>query len=464
MNVELRAHNRFGLGAPAGRRGSIADPRGFVRAQLDEYRRSSDRGAADSTPTTLAGAGNAYRRLRMAQRARDQEEVVAARRAVQLELNDEIQLALGARLTTTTPFVERLVAFWSNHLCVSTTKPQVRGFAGHYERAVVRPHVLGRFEDMVVASAKHPAMLFYLDNLQSIGPGSLVGRRTARRGNARGLNENYARELLELHTLGVDGGYDQDDVEQLARIFTGWSVAGVGPGAAADVEVGFEFRAPVHEPGAKSVLGKRYREAGVKEGESVIRDLCRHPSTARFVATKLVRHFVADAPPERAVASIERAWRDSDGDLSAVSEALIDLDEAWDPDTQKLRTPQDWLVAVLRAVRVEEATPQLAQALRQLRHTVWAPPSPKGYGDLRTDWDDPDSLMNRAELARRLGRRGTGPGSGTGRGSGRLDPQLLLDVVDVPPNDVLRSILADASISVDERVALAFGGPAFQWR
>ena len=225
-------------------------------------------------------------------------------------------------------------------------KVLVAPLAGSYEREAIRPHVLGRFEDMVLASAKHPAMLVYLDNFQSIGPasrGAALGGRG--QGQRRGLNENYARELLELHTLGVDGGYTQQDVQELAKILTGWTVGGLGAGAgAADGaraaarrsmagqpdhgRIGFAFQEVLHEPGAKTVLGARYGEAGVEEGERAIRALCRHPSTARFVATKLVTHFVSDEPPAAAVDRIARVFRDTDGDLRAVSAALVDLPEA----------------------------------------------------------------------------------------------------------------------------------------
>jgi uncharacterized protein (DUF1800 family) len=363
---------------------------------------------------------------------------------------------LSARVASDTPFVERLVAFWSNHLCVSVAASrQVAALAGHYERTVIRPHVLGNFTDMVMASARHPAMLFYLDNVQSIGPGSRAAQRRGRGGRTRGLNENYARELMELHTLGVDGGYSQQDVEQLARVLTGWTTSGAGPGSRPDEPLGFVFRPFVHEPGAKTVLGKRYQPGGIREGEQAIRDLCAHPATANFVAGKLVQHFVADVPPPRAVEEIAGAFRETGGDLKAVALALVDLEEAWSPDSKKFRTPQDWLVAVLRAFHAEAAPGAMAQQLRQLRHAPWAPAAPKGYGDTKREWADPDSLMNRAELARNLARRW---------GRRGIDPRRLLEVIDVPEHDPLRTLLADSDIPAPERLALAVGGPAFQWR
>jgi uncharacterized protein (DUF1800 family) len=203
------------------------------------------------------------------------------------------------------------------------------------------------------------------------------------------------------------------------------------------------------------VLGVKYGEAGRDEGERVIRALCRHPSTSRFVAAKLVKHFVGDEPPAAAVDRVARVFRDTDGDLRAVSRALVDLPEAWSEGARKFRTPQDWLVAVLRAFNASEVSETAMPLLRQLRHPLWSPQSPKGFGDTTQEWADPDSLLNRAELARTVARR---------LGAQRIDPRTLLDVVDVPSGDPLRNVLADNSIAVDERIALALAGPAFQWR
>ncbi len=478
MDTTLRALNRFGLGARIGERRRITDPRGWLRGQLDAA--APTMGVTDGT--SPGAIGDAVRGLRMLGAGNTQARQQARRRLVEIS-TAENRAALTARVTSERPFVERLVAFWSNHLCVSAgAKILVAPLAGSYEREAIRPHVLGRFEDMVLASAKHPAMLVYLDNFQSIGPGSAAagaGRRNA--GAARGLNENYARELLELHTLGVSGGYTQEDVQQLARILTGWTVEGLtaagargqqarlaargrGRGArgqaavvasVAGRPVSFGFQALLHEPGAKTVLGVRYEEAGVLEGERAIRAFCRHPSTARFVATKLVAHFVSDDPPDGAVDRVARAFRDGEGDLRVVARALIDLPDAWDERSRKFRTPQEWYIAVQRAFgsdRVSDAAPAI---LRQLRHPLWSPQAPKGFGDSVQEWADPDSLLNRAELARSVARA---------MGERAIDPRLLLDVVDVAADDPLPRLLSDASIAVPERVALAIAGPAFHWR
>ncbi len=452
-DAALRALNRFGLGARVAERARIGDPRGWLRAQLQ--------GAPPEMPAP-ADIATALRTARMSAVNSEEVRQQARRRLVGIA-SDESRAALTHRVASERPFVERLVAFWSNHLCVSARATRlVAPLAGDYERQVVRPHVLGRFEDMVLASARHPAMLFYLDNHQSIGPSSPAGA-AARRGVRRGLNENYARELLELHTLGVDGGYAQGDVVELARILTGWTVAGLyGPGARREVRdddapgpLRFAFRPAQHEPGPKTLLGRRYPEAGVDEGEQAIRALCRHPSTATFLATKLVAHFVSDQPPPSAVQRVARVFRDSEGDLRAVSAVLVELPEAWSDGTRKFRTPQDWLVAALRALGTPGAGENLARALRQLRHPLWSPTAPKGFGDTMQDWADPDSLLNRAELARTLGRRMAGAAP---------DPGALLDVVEAPAADAMRTMLADSRIAPAERIALAIAAPAFQWR
>jgi len=471
MNVTLRALNRFGLGARQGERQRVSDAKGWLKAQLDAG--SPVLRATEST--SPAAIGDAVRALRMPGQRDEQERREARRRLVELAAS-EARAALEVRITSDRPFVERLVAFWSNHLCVSAgAKVLVAPLAGSYERDVIRPHVLGRFEDMVLASARHPAMLAYLDNFQSIGPSS-PGARVGQRNNGarRGLNENYARELLELHTLGVNGGYTQEDVQELARILTGWTIAGIGgPGArqprpntggggvvrrvriAPNGPLGFAFQESLHEPGAKTVLKQRYKEDGVAEGERAIRALCGHPSTARFVATKLATHFISDDPPPSAVDRLARAFRSSEGDLKAVASALVDEPEAWRDDARKFRAPQDWFVAVLRAFGSTEVNPNAPAVLRQLRQPLWSPPSPKGFGDSMSEWADPDSLLNRGELARTISRLPS---------VAAVDPRSLLDVVDVPAGNPLHALIADTSIPARERVALAIAGPAFQWR
>ena len=448
MNATLRALNGFGLGARPGERGRVGDPRSWLRAQL--------KGSAPVLPppagasaAEITAALTAFREAGQDRSARQE-----ARRRLVAIAAAESRAALSARVASDRAFLERLVAFWSNHLCVSTgAKILVAPLAGSYEREAIRPHVLGRFSDMVLASAKHPAMLVYLDNSQSIGPNSR-GSRAGRRGQRRGLNENYARELLELHTLGVNGGYTQQDVQELAKMLTGWTVSGIGRRTGGD-RIAFEFQPLLHEPGSKTLMGATYADAGEAEAERAISALCRLASTARFVATKLVTHFVADTPPASAIDRIAKIFRDSDGDLRAVSAALIDLPEAWSDGARKFRTPQDWLVAVMRAFNAGEAPEMLMTLLRQLRHPLWSPQAPKGFDDTTQAWADPESLLNRAELARTITRRLRLPA---------VDPRGLLDVAEIPTGDPLHTFIADASIAMPERIALLLAGPAFQWR
>ncbi len=294
---------------------------------------------------------------------------------------------------------ERLVLFWSNHFCISVQKGQLaRAIAGALEREAIRPHVLGKFSDMLLAVEKHPAMLFYLDNRQSVGPGSKAGRN-----RKVGLNENLGREILELHTLGVDGGYTQADVTALARIITGWTFVG------ADEKLGpvgtFVFTPNRHEPGDHVVLGKTYRDTGVEQGEQALRDIARHPATALHIARKLARHFVSDTPPPALVAQLAKVFRDTEGDLAAVSQALIQHDDAWKGTLDKMRTPYEWLAAIVRITGAPRDAGQLIQPLNLLGAPLWAVPGPNGYPDTTAHWASPESLRSRLDLSATVARR-----------------------------------------------------------
>lgn len=447
----LHALNRFGLGASLDDPGVAGDPRGWLEDQLDgdPERRSAPGGTSDP--------GALLRDQLAAARSGDDEVVAQVRRQIVGHTSADALDGFSARVTSDRPFVERWVGFWSNHLCVgAASKVPTRLLAGAYEREAIRPHVLGSFETLLLEATRHPAMLTYLDNVRSVGPDSPAARRRGRRSETdAGLNENHARELLELHTVGVDGGYDQDDVLELARILTGWTATGLGRGAGETTA--FAFDPLFHEPGPKTVLGRRYPSGGVEEGEAVIRDLARHPSTADFLATKLVRHFVADDPPAEAVALVAARFRDTDGDLREVARAVVGLDAAWDPDHIKFRTPLDWMVAMLRGLGQREVPPSLLGVLRDLRQPFWSPPSPKGFDDTAATWADPDGLLNRAEFARTVARTAA-------RRRMLRDPLDLAGLVPRADDDPLPTLLGDESIEVDERIALAFADPHFQWR
>ena len=313
-----------------------------------------------------------------------------------------------AAVSSERSFVERLVQFWSNHFAVSIDKVAVLGLAGAMEREAIRPQVLGRYADLLLAVEKHPAMLLYLDNHLSIGPQSRAARLVQRRGKGRelGLNENLGREILELHTLGVDGGYTQSDVTTLAAMITGWSIGG-DVGRLRGGEPGkFYFRDTFHEPDAKTLLGRRYRDDGIAQGESALHDLARHPKTARHIATKLARHFIADEPPVAAIDRIARAFESSEGDLPTVYRALLEAPHAWEPAAAKFKTPADYIHSTYRALDlpVENERRGLA-AFELLGQRTFQPGSPAGWPDRGADWDGSSALLKRIEWANALGQR-----------------------------------------------------------
>jgi uncharacterized protein (DUF1800 family) len=318
---------------------------------------------------------------------------------------------LDSALTTSSPFVERLVHFWANHFAVSIDKLPVIGLAGLLEFEAIRPHVLGRFSDMLLAVEQHPAMLVFLDQAQSIGPESQAGMFAAMRGRKQlGLNENLAREIMELHTLGVRTGYSQADVTEFARALTGWTVSGLGRGPAARLIGGspgqFQFAALLHEPGGRTIMGKRYDEEGEAQARAVLLDLAASPATAKHIATKLARHFAGDDPPPALVERLCKAYLASGGDLPTVYRTLIQSPEPWAPKPLKFKNPWEWTVSALRAVGSNELDPKMAAGvLRQLGQPTWQPGSPAGWDDIAASWAGPDALVRRVEVAQRIGAK-----------------------------------------------------------
>jgi uncharacterized protein (DUF1800 family) len=314
----------------------------------------------------------------------------AIRRAV---YQSEVLARLRHGATTSAGFVERLVLFWTNHFAVSVDKGPVHVLAGAMEREAIRPHVLGKFTDLLKAAERHPAMVLFLDNQQSVGPHSPAGVRTG-----RGLNENLAREMLELHTLGVDGGYTQEDITNLAKLLTGW---GWTPPRSDREDAGqVAFFPGRHEPGTIVVLGRTYAQDGPAQADALLDDLARHPATARHLARKLAMHFIADDPPQAAVGRIEAAFRDSDGDLANVASAIVDCPEAWDPVPRKIKTPYEFVVSAIRMEpRILDHRELLRGAFAALGQRPFAPPSPKGFEDDGTAWLAPHSFKERVEWA-----------------------------------------------------------------
>jgi len=281
--------------------------------------------------------------------------------------------------------------------------------AGLYEKEAIRPNITADFAELLIASEQHPAMILYLDNQRSVGPDSMLGRRAnrVRRERAVGLNENLAREILELHTLGVDGGYTQNDVTTFAKVITGWSIGGAGEnGRFAEGAPGtFEFRDAIHQPGAQEILGQRYSQSGVAQGEAVLRDLAVHPATARFVTTKLARHFVADEPPQALIEALTATWLETGGALAAVYETLIRTDSAWASPWSKYKTPNDFVISTFRAFDyVPDDTRFVVAALDLMGQTPFRPGSPAGWPDTADQWGGADALYKRIEWSNTVSR------------------------------------------------------------
>ena len=285
--------------------------------------------------------------------------------------------------------VERLVWFWSNHFCVSADKDAA--MVGAYEREAIRPHVLGRFVDLLQAVETHPAMLFYLDNVLSMGADSIAGIN-----QDKGLNENLARETLELHTLGVRSGYSQADVTNFAKVLTGWTwLRPEEPVHGGE----FVFVRRFHEPGDQVVLGKRYADSGLDQGRAVLADLARHPATAQHIGEKLARHFVADDPPPALVSKLAKTFLDTDGDLKQVVRTLVTAEESWTAPRQKLKPPAEWIAGVIRLTGTEADIPigRIMNAQVALGAPLWRPPAPNGYSDMEAAWLD--GIPRRIDIA-----------------------------------------------------------------
>ncbi len=361
----------------------------------------------------------------------------------------EAEARLVKQLEARAGLVERLVAFWSNHFAVSVAKSgELRALAGPFEREAIRPNVLGKFSTLLVAAESHPAMILFLDNQNSIGPNAAPGKFAG-----KGLNENLAREIMELHTLGVGSGYTQADVTEFARAITGWSVS--GPNSESGAPGAFDFKPNWHEPGARNILGKSYPEAGVGQGRAVLDDLARHPATAKHIALKLVRHFVADDPSPGLVAALAQKFQDSDGDLAVVVSALVSDDRARAPQRGKVRTPLEFVVAAARATGFQPHDPGLhLQALGLLGMPLWQPAGPNGFSDVSDSWASPEGMKARLDIAWAMGQRM--------RGAAEPLAALKTALGDTASPDTVQTI--ERAESREQALALLFMAPEFQRR
>jgi uncharacterized protein (DUF1800 family) len=469
------ALHRFGMGP---RPGSIAaiesDPRGALIAELE---RSP---AAAISASLLPSSAKAFRTVADANAQRQAKAIIATKaqkeaarqmaeapamtegttpgtsamaekmaaeaipdpgRPIYLQ---EAKLRTEAALSAEIGFVERLVWFWSNHFCISANK--IQSMSGAYEREAIRPHVLGKFVDMLLAAEGHPAMLFYLDQAASMGANSIAGiNRT------RGLNENLAREILELHTLGVRSGYTQDDVIAFANVLTGWTF--LPPGDNPEHGGEFSFNPRLHEPGAQKVVGKVYDDEGVEQGRAVLRDLAVRPETATHIATKLARYFVADAPPAPLIERMAKTFADTGGDLKEVAKAMVASPESWALPATKLKRPSEWVVGMVRSTGIVQTDPARytgGQAL--LGEPLWRPGSPKGYPDDEASWVD--GMGRRLDVANNFADRVVGT----------ADPQDIIETVLASTvSDQVKQAVGRAE-SRQQALALLFMSAEFQRR
>jgi len=473
------ALHRFGLGP---RRNSIAqiasDPRGALIAEIERPgvgRINNPELLSASAAARAAFEARAERRAQtiLAQRAQKENERSAAqgqgqgmsdevaRKADAAKAADaalaaqgptdgerrnflkEVRARLDAAFEADIGFAERLVWFWSNHFCVATDT--VYNMAAGYEREAIRPHVLGRFGDMLLAAEGHPAMLIYLTNTASMGANSIAGiNRTL------GLNENLAREILELHTLGVRTGYDQDDVIRFANVLTGWTIIPIAGDPVHGNE--FIFNPRMHEPGPQRVLGKFYVDTGVEQGRGVLADLARHPATATHVATKLARHFCADDPPPSLVERLARTFRDTEGDLKEMAKTLVTSEETWAPARDKLKRPCEWVASIARATGLRSDPERFIRGQLLMGEPLWRPSAPQGFADNEGAWIDGMGL--RLDVANSVAERI----------ADRVEPKEVLETALGPlASPETRQAIARAE-SRQQALALAFMSPEFQRR
>lgn len=469
----ITAFNRFGLGARPGDLDKLTgDPKQALLAEI-----------ADPTTLFLADSGlpdtiDAYAQVRQYQRARQTQRQMAdaavastpdepamagdakpdATKSVAAALAGlpspqslfaaEVAGRVDAALAAPIGFGERLVAFWANHFAVQATSSEVvRGLAGAFEREAIRPYVLGSFGDMALAATQHPAMLVSLNNVTSVGPDSPLGKK-----RGLGLNENHARELMELHTVGVGAGYTQADVTSFARVLTGWTF---GQGEKQPAVYGrFLFRKQAHEPGPQTVMGRVYPQPGVDQGEAVIAALVASPATAQHIALQFARYFVADNPAQALVDRLAATFTKTRGDLAALATTLVNSPEAWSAPPQKLRTPQEYVLASARALSFTPKPQLVSRTLDDLGEPYWSPASPQGFKDDAATWLAPGALTTRLDVAELFAAQSKGPD----------DPRDLATAILGP---ALSSETAEAVARAESRtqgVALLLMSPEFQRR
>ena len=484
LQAAIAAH-RFGLGEA--RLDVVAgEPRDWLAAQIGP----ADAARGDGLLSTAQALDHVAAEREKRREAKNPPPGMTAEQVLAGHYRDVIAADLRSRLltaaTSARPFAERLQWFWANHFTVSLAKGSTRGLVGAFERDAIRPNSAGSFDALLLASTTHPAMLRYLDNSQSAGPNSDIVERAAKRAarlgevaRVTGLNENLAREVLELHTLGAEsaraGVYTQADVTAFARVLTGWRVdltsppgrlpasapqggqESLGrPGAfLADDDRARTFDPAWHEPGPKVVLGETYA-AGPDALRSVLHDLARQPATARFIATKLARHFVSDSPPPALVERLANSYLRHDTQLAPVYHELISSPEAWLPSPVKLKTPEEFVISSARVLDLDRRLFERGDAagITSLGQRVQAAPSPAGWSDRAEDWLGPDAVWKRVEWSTRIAAR-----LGNGADARALAAQSLGPLLSAPTRTQI-----ERAVDGPQALALLLMAPEFQRR
>jgi uncharacterized protein (DUF1800 family) len=498
----FHALNRLAYGARPGEADSVAQfgVMKWIERQLEADHVSDSRLAErekefkilDYDRADLAGRyRNAIRERQRMQREMGDSSPLSDRRGGQgvrpgpmrqfRELDGELQqLAIVRAALSERQLREIMVDFWTNHFNVFVGKGADRFLLPSYIEQTIRPRALGRFEDLLIATAESPAMLFYLDNAQSVAPGSapprplrsLFARRRFgmnempedRRRQPTGINENYARELLELHTLGVDGGYTQQDVIEVARIFTGWSIESPERGA------GFVFRDWAHDRETKHVFGLTFHDEGKDEGVQLLKFLANQRATMHHVSAKLCARFVADQPPDGCIDAAVAAWQKTRGDIRAVLRAIFTSPDFWTPQAtrSKVKTPLEFVVSALRATGIEpDDSPRLAQLVARLGEPLYQQPAPTGYAETEAHWVNSGALLARMNAAMAIAKDCSSIPAIEDHAQlvDLIDRQLLGGTMSAHTRSVILEQLRDINDPAQARVmavGLALGGPDFQ--
>jgi len=475
------AATRFGMGAGPGEiRAAASDPRGWLKAQITPSAALMPAGDLLSTKEVFEARQDAYSMNgapgKDANGLRSEAQQMIQKQ-VQRETRDGLLRESEARgrhaATTPNSFAERWHRFWANHFTVAARNAQVVGLVGPFEREAIRTNVFGRFSTLLAAATFHPGMLVYLDAARSIGPSTKVAER-----RDAGLNENLAREILELHTMGVGSGYTQADIIEFAKALTGWTVAGpqtarlAGLGkqeqggrgqrarqkaaaALADTYGETVFIEPLHEPGPRTVLRKTYSVSARDQAAAVLNDLAADPATAKHIATKLARHFVSDTPPASAVAKLEASFTKTGGDLSQLARAVVDLDEAWNETSQKFKSPEELLVSAARAAGAQATFGGAQRAVyMSLAQQPFSAPSPAGWPDDTTSWSGSDAIKKRLEWANAVSRR---------MARGETPSEFLDRALGQIASEKTRQAVARAE-SAEQGFTIALMSPEFQRR